>query len=94
MVINAYEGRDVTTFDIPGEYLHALLPKYKQVLLKLKDKFVDIMCEINGKYKKHVRYEKVHKTLYLLTLRSIYGCIESALLWYSLYKETLEGEGY
>ena len=32
--------------------------------------------------------------IYLLTLRAIYGCIESALLWYSLYKVTLESEGY
>ena len=94
LVIDAYEGRDVATFDIPGAYLHALMPKDKQVLLKLKGQFVDIMCEINGEYKKHVRYEKGQKTLYLLTLRAIYGCIESALLWYSLYKETLEGEGY
>ena len=29
-----------------------------------------------------------------MTFRAIYGCIESTLLWYSLYKETQEGEGY
>ena len=27
-------------------------------------------------------------------LRAIYGCIESALQWYVLYKTTLENEGY
>ena len=58
LVIDAYEGRDVATFDIPGAYLHALMPKDKQVLLKLKGQFVDIMYEINGEYKKHIRYEK------------------------------------
>ena len=69
-------------------------PCKKQVLLKLRGIFVDIMCKINEEYKKHVRVEKGQKVLYLKTLRAIYGCIESSLLWYALYKETLEGEGY
>ena len=62
------------------------MPKYKQVILKLKGQFVDIMCEINWEYKKHVRYENGQKNLYLLTLQAIYRFIESDLLWYSLYK--------
>ena len=91
LVIYAYEGREIATFDIPGAYLHALMPKDKQVILKLKGQFVDIMCDINPEYKQHVRTERGHKVLYLLTLRALYGCIESAMLWYSLYKEALEG---
>ena len=81
LVIDAYEGRDVATFNIPRVYLHALMPKDKQVLLKLKGQCVEIMCEINGEYKKHVRYEKGQKTLYLSTIRAIYRCIEYSLLW-------------
>ena len=93
-VVDAYEGRDIATFDIPGAYLHAPVPLEKQVLLKLRGIFVDIMCNINEEYKKYVRVEKGQKVLYLKTLRAIYGCIESSLLWYALYKETLEAEGY
>ena len=52
------------------------------------------MCDINPEYKQHFRMERGQKLIYLLTLRALYGCIESAMLWYSLYKETLEGEGY
>ena len=44
LVIDAYENRDVTTFDIPGAYLYAPHPSDKQVLLNLKGLFVDIMC--------------------------------------------------
>ena len=38
-----------------------------------------------------MRYENGKKVLYVKILRAIYGCIESALLWYKLYSETLEG---
>jgi hypothetical protein len=32
--------------------------------------------------------------LYLKILRAIYGCIESALLWYNLYSSTLKSMGF
>ena len=52
------------------------------------------MCDINPEYKNYVRYENGVKVLYLRVLRAIYGCIESALQWYVLYKTTLEKEGF
>ena len=30
LVIDAYEGREVATFDVLGEYLHADMPKDKK----------------------------------------------------------------
>ena len=90
LVIDAYENRDVTTFDIPGAYFYAPNPSDKQVLLNLKGLFVDIMCQVNPEYKSYVRIKKGQKVLYLLTLRALYGYIKSDLLWYSLYKEALE----
>ena len=94
LVIDAYEGRDIATFDIPGAYLHSEMPSKKVVLLKLKGIFAKIMCEINEEYKQYIQYEKGQKVLYLRVLWTIYECIESALLWYLLYKKTLEEEGY
>ena len=38
-----------------------------------------------------MRYENGKKVLYIKIIRDIYGCIDSALLWYKLYSETLEG---
>ena len=64
------------------------------VLLKLKSQFVDIMCDINPEYRPHVRYEGKVKVLYLRVLRAIYGCLESVLLWYNLYSETLKQIGF
>ena len=85
LIIDAYEERFVSIVDVPGVYLHAKMPEGKIVLMKLVGQFVDIMCNMNPEYKKYVRYERGKKILYLHVLRSIYGCLESALLWYNLY---------
>ena len=61
--------------------------------------FVDIMCSVNPEYTEHVIYEvnrkgKRVKQLYVRVLRALYGCIESALLWYELYSSTLQDMGF
>ena len=50
LLLDAHEERDVAIFDVPGEYLHAELPKDKFMLLKREGPFVDIMCEVNPEY--------------------------------------------
>ena len=94
LIINAYDKRYVAIADVPGAYLHAEMTKDKQVLLKLKNEFVDIMCNINPEYKSHVWYEGKTKMLYLKVVHAIYGCLESALFWYNLYSSTLEKMGF
>ena len=84
LVIDSYKGREVSTFDVPGAYFNANMPKDEKVLLKLRGTFVDIMCRINLGHKKNVRYRNKQKVLYMLLLYAIYGCIESALHWYKL----------
>ena len=56
VVIYAYKGRELTTFDVPGAYFHADMSNEKRVLLKSRGTFVDIMCQINLDHKKKVRY--------------------------------------
>ena len=55
---------------------------------------MDIMCEVNPKFINYVQQESKKKVLYLRLLKALYGCIESALMWYNLYKNTLEKEGF
>ena len=93
LVIYAYEERNIYTFDIPGAYLHAKMSADKNVILKLRGSFVDIMCDINEEYRQYVRYEKGQKVLFLRVLRAIYGCIDLTLRWYNLYAQTLKSEG-
>ena len=47
LVVDAYEEHGIATFDIQGAYLHAEMPADKNVILKLRGRFVDIMCDIN-----------------------------------------------
>jgi hypothetical protein len=67
------------------------MPKSKKVILKLEGEFVDIMCQVNPSYKPYVRMEHGKKVLYLRILKALYGCIESALLWYKTYTNVLKG---
>jgi hypothetical protein len=94
MMIDVYEGRDVAIFDIPGAYLHAEMPKDKTVLMKFRGQFADIMSKVNLEHAKNIVYENGKKVLYIKVLQAIYGCIESALLWYNLYASTLKGMGF
>ena len=80
----------MANFDVPGEYLHAEIPKYKRILMKLRRDFVYIMCQVKPEYEQHVRYENGKKVLYILVLRVLYCCIEYALLWYNIFSTTLE----
>ena len=51
----------LTKIDVSGACLHAEFPKHKKVLPKLKDEFVDIMCEVNPKYRPYVITENKNK---------------------------------
>ena len=81
LLIDAKEGRDVAIFDVPGAFLQAEMPADKKLLMIFRDEFVDIMCEVNPDYKQYVVIENGKRVLYVKVLRTIYSCIESALLW-------------
>jgi len=64
------------------------------VILKLVGEAVDIMCQVNPKYKKFVVVEHGKKLLYLQLLKALYRCVQSALLWYELFTSTLVDMGF
>ena len=76
------EQRDLAIFDVPRAYLKTALPADKFLLMQIRDEFVDMMCEVEPEYISYVRYENGKKVLYINIVRAIYGCIESAILWY------------
>ena len=85
LIINAHEGIDVAFFDVPGAYLNTDMTENKSILLNIEREFVDIMCEGNPEHKKNVHVENVVKVLDLRLLKALYGCLESAILWYDIY---------
>jgi len=63
LMIDAKEGRDVATADVKAAYYYANMEDF--VILKLAVEAVDIMCQVNSKYKKFVVVEHGKKVLYL-----------------------------
>jgi hypothetical protein len=93
-MIDAHEGRAVQTFDVPGAYLQTPMPEDKIIHMKFEGDFVDILCKSDESFRQHVTYEGNKKVLYVRVHKAIYGLIESALLWYEVYTETLQGMGF
>jgi len=92
IIVDAHEGRDVATADVAGAYLKAEMDDF--VLMKFTGQSVDIMCEMNAKYTEFVVVEGETKVLYVRLLKALYGCVKSALLWYDLFTNTLQGMGF
>ena len=64
LMIEAYKNQDVAAFDIPGDNLHAKMPKNKTILLKLRDVFAEVMCDVNPDCISYVIYEQGRKVIH------------------------------
>ena len=82
---------DIAIFKVPGAFLQINMAKGKNVVLNISDEFVDILCKVNPEYKEHVRVLNGRKVLYVKILGAIYGCIESEMIWFNLYSNTMKG---
>ena len=93
--IAAHEGRKVKTLDIGGAYLNADMHKTGiDVFMRLDGRMVDILCDMDNKYTRYrVKSDKGDYIVVNLD-RALYGCVESAKLWYDDLKDTLYKAGY
>ena len=66
--IDAKEGRDVATVDIPNAFIQTEIPQEEgkgRIVLKIRGQLVDILEQIDpGTYKPFVQYENGAKILY------------------------------
>ena len=93
LIIDAKEGRSVATSDVAGAFLKADMPDY--VLLRVTGEAVDALLRVNAeKYAKYVVIENGVKVLYLRLNKAMYGTIKAAILWYTMFKDNLEGMGF
>ena len=96
--IDAKEGRDVATVDIPNAFIQTEVPQEKgkeRIILKIRGRLVDILEQIDpATYKPFVQYENGAKILYCNVLRAIYGMLTSALLFYKKWRSDLIKRGY
>ena len=91
-LIDAVEDRHVAVVDVTGTNLNADMDDF--VLIRLLGDDVDMMCNANPTYAEFVSYEKGWKMLFLQLKKALYGCVKSALLWYRLFRDTLQDLGF
>ena len=91
-LVDAVEERHVVVADVTGAYLNADMDDF--VLIRLTGDDVDMMCNANPTYEQFVTMKHGHKTLFLQLKKALYGCVKSALLWYRLFRDTLQEMGF
>ena len=95
-VIDAKEGRDVMTADIPNAFIQTPLPEERlkgseRIFMKIEGRLVDLMTDLDPDlYGPHIVYERGKKVVYVQVLRAIYGMLISAVLWYEKLRGELE----
>ena len=99
-MIDAKEGRDVMSSDIPNAFIQALIPDddkdgNERIVMKITGQLVDALVEIAPEvYGPFVVYENGKKVLYVQVLRALYGMLIAALLWYKKFRSELESIGF
>jgi len=91
-MIDATKRRVVVVADIIEVYLNTDIDEF--LLLNMEGEQVDVLCKIDSKYGDYVTVEKGKKVLYLVLKKALYGCLQSALLWYKIFSITLMEIGF
>ena len=90
--IAATEGRAVATIDFPGAFLHSEMPDDdKPVLMRLNKFETKVLIAIDPSFKQYVLK---NGTCVVKLKRALYGCVESARLWYEKLSGDLESVGF
>jgi hypothetical protein len=93
--IAAHENRKVKTLDITGAYLNAdMHTTGVEVYMRLDGKIVELLCELNKDYMNFVERSDKGEYIVVNLDKALYGCVESAKLWYDDLKGTLNKAGY
>jgi hypothetical protein len=89
--IAAHEGRHVVTLDIGGAFLNATLPDDCEVLVRLGAVETAFLREINPDYDEYICPDG---TMVVKLQKALYGCVQSAKLWYDLLVKYLASQGF
>jgi Reverse transcriptase (RNA-dependent DNA polymerase) len=91
--IEAKEGRDVMTVDIPNAFVQTDMESTdgERIMMKIKGPLVDMLVAMDAEtYQHFVVYEGKVKVLYVQVLKALYGMLQSSLLFYKKLKKDLE----
>ena len=92
-VIDAMEGRDVATVDIPGAFMQAKMDE--KVHVKFEGEIAEMLVKMNpSMYRKYVKDENGKSVLYVELLKALYGTMKAALLFWKLLSSKLVEWGF
>ena len=90
LAVAAHEHRHVAVVDISGAYLNAYMTKGVPVHMRLDRTMTGFITNIDARYKKHV---DAGGGIIVLLKRALYGCVESAGLWYDNLSDSMRTLG-
>ena len=97
-VIEAFEGRDIMTADVPNAFIQTEIPKKDQderIVMKITGVLVDLLVAAAPEvYADYMVYENGEKVIYNQVLRALYGMLVASLLWYKNFRADLEDHGF
>ena len=91
VAIAAHERRNVAVVDVGGAFLNAVMPKSEPVYMRLDNTMSEYMVSIDPGYS---QYRQRNGAITVLLRKALYGCVQSASLWYENLRLTLKGLGY
>jgi hypothetical protein len=98
-VIEAKEGRDVMTADIPNTFVQTSVPETDsdgdRITMKITGPLVEMLVELDPEiYKNFVSFEGKTPVLYVHVIKALYGMLQSALLFYKKLVKDLGTIGF
>ena len=95
-VIDAKEGRDIATVDIPNAFIQTKVEKEEdKVIMRMRGRLAEYLEMIAPEiYSPYIMIEKGKKVLYCEAQNAIYGTLKAALLFYKKLRKDLEKMGF
>ena len=93
VTIDAKEGRDVVTVDIPGAFMQTDMEGLVHV--KLEGPMAELLAKVDPDlYMKYITIEKGKAVIYVKLKKALYGTLQAALLFWKDLSGKLESWGY
>ena len=92
-VIDAIEGRDVATCDIPGAFMQSDMKG--KVVMKLEGVMAEVILKIDPNlYTKYIAKENGKDVIYVILQKALYGTLQAALLFWQNLSTQLKEWGF
>jgi hypothetical protein len=92
-VLDANEGRDVATADIPGAFMQADMDEI--IYMRLEGTMADLLIKLDpDTYQRHARKINGKTVLYVRLIKALYGTLRAALLFWRKLSSKLKEWGF